>query len=93
MPSDFAVVWGSKEADLKGSANRTGYKNPEMDKISETIDETFDKKARIPLVRKLDEIIARDQPMSFAWEATYFRLGYWNRYSFPGKGYFRYSQW
>jgi len=92
-PSDFAVTWGSDQADIKGSANLTGYKNPEVDKLAQEIDQTFNKKKRIPLVRKLDEIIAHDQPMSFAWEATFYRTAYWNKFSFPGKGYFDYSDW
>ena len=92
-PSDFEVMWGSKYADLKASVNFTGYKNPEVDKLASQIDQTFEKEARIPLVRKLDEIIAQDQPMSFAWEPTYFRLAYWNKFSFPGQGYFNYSNW
>lgn len=92
-PSDFANLWGSKEADTKGSQNYSGYKNPEVDELAKKIDETFDKKARIPLVRKLDEIIAFDQPWSFAWEAAYFRLAYWDKFSFPGRGYFDYSRW
>jgi ABC-type transport system substrate-binding protein len=92
-PSDFAVLWGSKDADTKGSANNTGYKNPEIDKLAQQIDETFDKAKRIPLVRKLDETLVRDQPMGFTWEQTYLRVGYWNRFAFPGKGYFNYSHW
>jgi microcin C transport system substrate-binding protein len=92
-PGDFADGWGSKQADIKGSANSGGYKNPEVDKLAEEIDKTFDLKKRIPLVQKLDEIIGNDQPISLCWEATFFRLAYWNRYSFPDKGYFKYSSW
>jgi microcin C transport system substrate-binding protein len=92
-PSDFAVTWGSKQADIKGSANLVGYKNPELDKLAQEVDETFDRKKRVPLVQRIDEIIGYDQPMSFAWEATFVRLGHWNRYSFPEKGYFKYSTW
>ncbi len=45
------------------------------------------------LVRKLDALIGNEQPISFTWEPTYFRIGYWDRFSFPGKGYFKYSSW
>lgn len=93
MPADFDVMWGSAQADIKGSSNTCGYKNPEVDELSKKIDETFDKAERVKLVRQLDEIIARDQPMSFAWEPKFLRLAHWNRYGFPGKGYFNYSYW
>lgn len=92
-PADFAVSWSSREADVKGSANSAGYKNQEVDKLAEEIDRTFDKKKRIALVRRLDEIIGDDQPLSFAWEASFFRVAHWDRFGMPGKGYYNYSAW
>jgi microcin C transport system substrate-binding protein len=92
-PADFAVAWSSREADVKGSANSSGYKNPEVDKLAEEIDRTFDRKKRIELVRRLDAILGEDQPMSFAWEATFFRIAHWDRFGMPGKGYANYSSW
>ncbi len=92
-PSDFAQMWGSKEADMKGSQNKSGFKNTELDKLARRIDETFDKKARVKLVQNLDGILAEEQPMSFFWEANSFRLIYWNRYSFPKEKSPPYSDW
>jgi microcin C transport system substrate-binding protein len=92
-PGDFAVAWGSDQADIKGSANTSGYKNTKVDELAKEIDLTFDKAKRIPLVKQLDEIIAAEQPISFTWEGYYYRLAYWNKFGFPGKGYFKYSDW
>lgn len=93
-PGDFAVAWGSDAADKKGSANSPGYKNPQLDKLAAEVDQQFDRKKRIELVKQIDEIIGHDQPLSFAWEATFFRLGHWNRYSYPNnKPYYKYSNW
>ncbi|MCB0416630.1 MAG: ABC transporter substrate-binding protein [Bdellovibrionales bacterium] len=92
-PSDFAVSWGSEEADKKGSVNITGYKNPEIDKLARQIDETFDKKTRLPLVQKLDKIIGDDQPLSMAWEPTFYRIAYWDKFGMEGKGYHKYTNW
>lgn len=93
-PSDFAVAWGSAEAKKKGSANTPGYENTEVDKLAVQVDEQFDKKKRIPLVRQIDELIGHDQPMAFTWEPTYFRIAHWNKFSYPdGKAYRRYSGW
>ncbi len=92
-PSDFSNEWGMKEADLKGSNNVPGYKNEEVDALTKKIDTTFEKKERLKLVRRLDEIISQDQPYSFTYEATYFRVAHWNRFGFQGKGYFNYSNW
>jgi len=92
-PSDFAVLWGSKQADQKGSFNLAGYKNKELDKLTVQIDQTFDKKKRIPMVRKIDEMIAGDQPMAFFWELPYKRIAYRTTLTFEGKGYFKYTSW
>ncbi len=93
-PGDFAVAWGSAEADKKGSANSPGYKNTEVDKLAEEIDRTFDKKKRIEMVKKIDELIGYDQPISFSWEPTYFRIAHWNKVSYPNnKAYTKYSNW
>lgn len=92
-PSDFEGAWGSKQAEIKGSSNFMGYKNPRVDELAAKIDLTFDRKARIALVRELDEIISNDQPMLFTYEGIFSRLGYWNRFGFKGKGYFNYSNW
>lgn len=82
-PFGFDRQWGSKTADIKGSDNFSGYKNPEIDKLAAEVDVTFDKKKRIKLVQKIDEIIGHDQPWTFLWELTYFRIAHWNKYSFP----------
>jgi len=92
-PGDFASLWGSKEADTKGSSNTPGYKNPEVDALATKIDETLEKAARIPLVRKLDEIVSGDHPMAFTWESTHFRIAFWNKFSFPDKEGFPYSDY
>lgn len=92
-PGNFGAEWGAESAGVPGTENLTGYHDPEVDRLARTIDQTFDREKRRSLVRKLDEKIARDQPMSWCWEPTYFRIGYWNRFGFPGKGYFPYSYW
>lgn len=92
-PADFEGSWGSKQADIKGSSNFMGYKNPKVDELADKIDTTFDKAARIPLVRELEETISGDQPMLFTYEGIYTRLGHWNRFGMKDKGYYNYSTW
>lgn len=90
-PSDFASMWGSEAADTKGSSNFTGYKNPAADKLCLEIDQTFDKKKRIPLVHKLAKMIFDEHLVAWGWELAFGRVAYWDKFSFPGKGYFKYS--
>lgn len=92
-PADFGTSWGSAEADKKGSGNFVGYKNPKVDALAEKIDLTFEKKKRIPIVQEIDHILSEDQPFTFGWEANFYRIAHWNKFSYPGRGYFNYSKW
>lgn len=93
-PGSFGKMWASDQAELKGSDNFMGYKNPEVDKLCSQIDQEYDKKKRIKLVHALDEIIAADQPWTFFWEMPYFRVAYWQKYSFPkGMEFQNFSLW
>jgi len=92
-PADFLTSWGSAQAEVAGSNNEVGYKNEELDKLAIEIDKTFDKAKRIPLVQKLARILAEDLPWGWTYERPFFPVAYWNKYSFPGKGYFKYSDW
>ncbi|MBI1859669.1 MAG: ABC transporter substrate-binding protein [Deltaproteobacteria bacterium] len=92
-PYNMNYEWGSREADIKGSGNIAGYKNPRVDRLAVEIDRTFDRKKRIRLVAEVVKLIADDAPFTPMWEPKYFRIGFWDRYSFPGPGYFRYSKW
>ncbi len=93
VPSHFSVQWGSTEADTIGSANITGYKNPELDRLAKQLDMTDDPTKRVKLTQQIDALIGRDQPMGFTWEPTFYRIAYWNRFSFSGKGYAPYDTW
>jgi len=92
-PSDFKQMWGTAEADMKGSQNKTGYKNPKIDELSSKIDQTFDKKPRVKMVQELDAILSEDQPMSFFWESNSYRIIHWNRFGFPKAISPPYSDW
>jgi len=92
-PSDFTQMWGSIEADQKGSQNKSGYKNPEVDKLSRKIDQSFDKKARVKMVQALDAMVSEDQPMSYFWEMNTMRIIYWNKFGMPKEKTPPYSDW
>ncbi len=92
-PYNLMDEWGSPQADVKGSGNVFGYKNPMLDALALQVDGAFDAKKRNRLVQQIVKIIATDVPMTPTWEAKFFRIGYWNRFGFPGKGYQRYSTW
>jgi ABC-type transport system substrate-binding protein len=53
----------------KGSANRTGYSNPEMDKLLDAGRATTDRAERLKIYRQVNNLLARDLPYLFL---TYF---------------------
>lgn len=60
----------------KGTANRTGYKNPEMDKLLDAGRATMDPAERLKIYRQVNNLLARDLP--------YLQLNYFNNYSISG---------
>lgn len=63
-------VWHSSSAKPGGS-NRTGYSNPEVDKLIEQGVAETDKKKRIPIYRKIYAAIAEDAPYTFMFNNKY----------------------
>jgi ABC-type transport system substrate-binding protein len=57
----------------KGTANRTGYSNPEMDKLLDAGRATTDPAQRLSIYRQVNNLLARDLPYLF--------LGYFNNIS------------
>ena len=62
---DEYQIWHSSMADVKGSSNHVGYKNPEVDRLIEEARQEFDKQKRIELNHRIHRLIADDQPYTF----------------------------
>jgi peptide/nickel transport system substrate-binding protein len=60
----------------KGTANRTGYTTPEMDKLLDAGRNTMDPAERLKAYRAVNNLLARDVP--------YLLLSYFNNYSLAG---------
>lgn len=58
-------LWHSSGADKQGSSNHVGFKNAEVDELIEEFRVTFDKKMRIKMLRRFQEIIFEEQPYTF----------------------------
>lgn len=62
---DFFQIWHSSQADIAGSSNRVGFRNPDADRLIERMRETGDLRARTRLARRFHRLIAREQPYTF----------------------------
>ncbi len=67
---DPKQIWHSASA-VKGGSNFIHYKNPQVDKLIDQARGTMDKKARMPILKKVYELIADDVPYLFMFNAQY----------------------
>jgi microcin C transport system substrate-binding protein len=79
---DPKQIWHSDSMANKGS-NFVSYSNPQVDKLIDQIRGTLDKKKRIPLMRKVYEMIAADAPYAFMFNAKYALYGVTSRVKRP----------
>lgn len=67
--SDPHQVWHSSQADIRGSSNFIGYRNPKVDKLIEKARVEFNAKKRNALYYKFQEIIYDEQPYLFLYSS------------------------
>lgn len=58
-------IWHSSQADTPESSNSIGYKNPELDKLIETLRVTLNEEQQAQLYHKMHRLIYDDQPYTF----------------------------
>ena len=80
---DPESLWHSREADRAGGQNYTGYKNPDVDAMIDSLRTEFDINKRHALIRKIDTILTDDIPYILLWNLNYRRLLYWNKFGIP----------
>jgi peptide/nickel transport system substrate-binding protein len=93
---DLYQIWHSSMADVKGSSNHVGYKNPEVDRLIEQARQEFDKQKRIELNRQIHRIIAQDQPYTFLFtfkELAALDKRLTNVVPYPIRPIFLYTEW
>ncbi len=60
----FQIFHGS-QAEVPDSSNSVGYKNPQVDRLIETLRVTFDQAKQRELYHRIHELIYEDQPYAF----------------------------
>lgn len=58
-------IWHGSQADLPDSSNSIGYRNPEVDRLIETLRMTMDAKEQVKLYHEIHRLIYEDQPYTF----------------------------
>jgi microcin C transport system substrate-binding protein len=76
-------MWSSKEADVVGGNNITGFKNDQVDALIEKQKTIFDIKERNAICRQIDSIVYNEHPYALLWNSNSTRLLYWNKFGTP----------
>ncbi len=78
----------SKFAKTKDNTNITGMNIPEIDKLAEEYDASYDGKARVKMLQTIDSIAVAQHHYAFTWMAPYTtRIMIWNKFGYPESGF------
>lgn len=80
---DPESMWHSKHRDQPSGVNITGFADPEVDRLIESIQEEFDVEKRHEVVRTIDAMLVDQVPYVLLWHTDIVRLLYWNRFGMP----------
>ena len=75
--------WGSAKADVQGSRNLIGVKDPVVDALIEAVIAAPDRTGLIAATRALDRVLAWGHYVIPQWHIRTFRVAYWNRFGRP----------
>lgn len=72
--------WGSSAADMAGSQNYAGIKNPVVDALIEEIIEAPDRQSLVAATKALDRVLLWEYYVVPHWYVPSVRLVYWNKF-------------
>lgn len=75
--------WHSEKADVPGSYNVIGIKNPVIDKLIDLVIHAPSREDLILRTRALDRVLLWNHYVIPQWYLGYFRFAHWNKYSMP----------
>ncbi len=82
---ELRSYYGSKAADLKGSANWSGIRDTTVDALVEKIITAKDLKTLKQHTRALDRVLLFGHYMIPQWHNTVYRIAYWDRFGHPAQ--------
>ncbi len=77
--------WGSAAADVEGSRNAIGIKNPAIDKIIDKIIFAPNREELVAATRALDRVLLWNYYVVPQWHTPYERIALWNMFARPQK--------
>ena len=77
--------WGSVSADLPGSRNTAGVKDPVVDELIEKLTRAKSRRELVDYTRALDRILLWNFYVIPQWHISSDRIAYWNQFATPAK--------
>lgn len=77
--------WGSAAADLPGSRNYSGIKDPAIDKLVERVIFAKDRDELVAATRALDRVLLWNYYVVPQWHLPVVWIAYWNKFGIPEK--------
>lgn len=78
-------MWSTKSADLKGSKNYAGIKNPAIDKLIDRVVYAKDHDELVAATRALDRVLLWNYYTVPQWYSDKINVAYWNKFGLPDK--------
>ncbi|MBL0941131.1 MAG: ABC transporter substrate-binding protein [Alphaproteobacteria bacterium] len=75
--------WSSKTANIKGSFNYAGIKNPVIDRLIEQVVKASSRKLLIAATRALDRVLLWNYYVIPMWHNNTYWVAYWNKFGQP----------
>jgi microcin C transport system substrate-binding protein len=75
--------WHSATADVNGSRNTAGIKDPAVDRLVEAVIAAPDRPALVARTRALDRVLLWGHHVIPQWHLQAFRVAYWDKFSRP----------
>lgn len=75
--------WGSEAADMNGSNNVIGIKNPVVDALIKGLVAAQQKEDYVAYVKALDRVLLHENYMIFQWYSPVERVAYWDKFGQP----------
>ncbi len=75
--------WGSSAADIPGTRNYAGIKNPVIDEIIEQVISAPNRDELVYTTRALDRVLLWGHYVIPHWHIAKYRVAYWNKFSRP----------
>lgn len=81
--AELRNYWGSAAADLAGSFNLSGIKDPVVDALIEKVLEAKSRKELVTATRALDRVLRSGHYWVSHWYNKAHRMAFWNKFAWP----------